>query len=85
MQDLDDYPRPPMRRRLLMVLLAVAMMVFLVWSVTRKSGVVRDAALHPADRPVCTAGQTTDCVGSATTVIVLPSQAPASPASPASR
>jgi hypothetical protein len=69
-----------MRRRLLMVLLAVAMMVFLVWSVTRKSGLVRDAALHPADRPVCTAGQTgqaADCVGSMTAVIAAPS-APAS-------
>ena len=79
MRDPDDYPRPPLRRRLLTVLLAVAMMVFLVWSVTRKSGVVRDAALHPADRPVCTAGQTADCVGSMTAVIAVP------PASAASR
>jgi hypothetical protein len=68
----EDYPRPTMRRRLLVVLLAVATAAFLVWSVTRKSGVVRDAALHPADRPVCAAGQTGDCVGSTTAVIALP-------------
>ncbi len=79
----DDYPRPTLRRRLLMVLLAVAMMVFLVWSVTRKSGITRDAALHPADRPVCAAGQTRDCVGSATAVIALPPVVP--PEAPASR
>ena len=72
MFDPEDYPRPKMRRRLLMVLLAVAMAVFLVWSVTRKSGVVRDAARHPADRPVCTAGQSGDCVGSTTAVIAVP-------------
>jgi hypothetical protein len=68
----DDFPRPKLRRRLLVVLLALATAAFLVWSVTRKSGVVRDAARHPADRPVCSAGQTSDCVGSASAVIMLP-------------
>ncbi len=78
MFEVERFPRPTMRRRLLVVLLAIATAAFLVWSVTRKSGVVRDAALHPPDRPVCRAGQTSDCVGSATAVIAVPPAAPAS-------
>jgi hypothetical protein len=79
MRDPDDYPRPPLRRRLLVALMAVAMMAFLVWAVTRKSGVVRDAALHPADVAACTAGQTEGCVGGRAAVFAVP------PATAASR
>jgi len=75
----EDYPRPPMRRRLLVVLLAISTAAFLVWSVTRKSGVVRNAALHPADVAVCAKDQTQGCVGGTAAVISLP------PAEPASR
>jgi len=78
MRDPDAYPRPPLRRRLLTVLLAVAMMVFLVWAVTRKSGVVREAARHPADVAVCAGGQTAGCVGGTAQVIALPPGAAAS-------
>ena len=65
----------------MIVALAVATAAFVTWSVTRKSGVVREAAKHPADVPACAASQSAGCVGSMTSVIVAPSGA----ASPASR
>jgi hypothetical protein len=58
------------RRRMLIALLAVATAAFVIWSMTRKSGVVREAARHPADVQPCAAGQTEGCVGSMTTLIV---------------
>lgn len=57
------------RRRLLIALLAVATAAFVTWAMTRKSGVVREAARHPADVPACAASQAEGCVGSMTTVI----------------
>ena len=68
------------RRRFLIALLAIATAAFVVWAMTRKSGLVRNAALHPADVAACTKGQTAGCVGSMTSVIA----APATPASAAS-
>lgn len=58
------------RRRLLVVLLAVATAAVVTWAMTRRSGEVRNAALHPADVAACTKGQTSGCVGSMTAVIV---------------
>jgi hypothetical protein len=72
MFEVDKFPPPPMRRRVLMVVLAVAMAAFITWSMTRKSGLVRNAALHPADVPACSAGQTAGCVGSMTAIIAAP-------------
>ena len=69
------------RRRFLIALLAIATAAFVVWAMTRKSGLVRNAALHPADVAACAPGQTAGCVGSMTSVIA----APASAASAASR
>ena len=66
------YRPIPVRRRLLIVALAVATAAFVTWSVTRKSGVVREAAKHPADVPACAASQAEGCVGSMTSVIVPP-------------
>jgi len=85
MFEVDKFPRPPMRRRLLVVVLAVAMAAFITWSMTRKSGLVRNAALHPADVPVCATGQTADCVGSMTAIIAAPAAPAASAATPAPR
>lgn len=75
----DPYRPINRRRRVLIAVLAVATAAFVVWAMTRKSGLVRNAALHPADVAACTAGQTTGCVGSMTSVIAPP------PASAASR
>ena len=66
----ERYRPIPARRRVLIALLAVATAAFVTWSVTRKSGTVREAARHPADVPACVAGQTEGCVGSMTTLIV---------------
>lgn len=81
MYEVEQFRPVSKRRRALIALLAVAMAAFLVWSVTRKSGVVRNAALHPADVAVCANGQTGDCVGSLTTVIAAPPPASAAAAS----
>jgi len=66
----ERYRPIPARRRVLIALLAVAMAAFVTWSMTRKSGVVREAAKHPQDVQACAAGQTEGCVGSMTTLIM---------------
>ena len=72
------------RRRFLIALLAIATAAFVVWAMTRKSGLVRNAALHPADVAACTKGQTAGCVGSMTSIIAMPAAAgPAGSASAA--
>jgi len=74
-----DPFRPVSRaRRLLIVVLAVATAAFVVYSMTRKSGVVRNAVMHPADVPACTPGQTEGCVGSMMAVIAPPASSAAS-------
>ena len=79
----ESVPYRPInrRRRVLIALLAVATAAFVVWAMTRKSGLVRNAALHPADVAACTKGQTAACVGSMTSVIVAPVPSAASAAS----
>lgn len=74
----DPYRPISWRRRLLIVLLAVATAAFVVYSMTRRSGEVRNAVLHPADVAACAPGQTEGCVGSMTAVIAVPSAAAAS-------
>lgn len=68
------------RRRFLIALLAIATAAFVVWAMTRKSGLVenaaREAARNPADVSACAKGQTAGCVGSMTSVIVAPASAP---------
>jgi hypothetical protein len=76
----DPFRPVSRKRRLLIVVLAVATAAFVVYSMARKSGVVRNAVLHPADVPACAPGQTAGCVGSMTAVI-----APPAPPPPASR
>ncbi len=74
----DPYRPVSWRRRLLIVLLALATAAFVVYSMTRDSVVVRTAVQHPADVPACTPGQTEGCVGSMTAVIVAPATPAAS-------
>ncbi len=66
------------RRRVLIALLAVATAAFVTWAMTRKWGLTRETARHPADVAVCAQGQTEGCVGGRAAVIALPPAAPAS-------
>lgn len=74
----DPYRPISRRRRGLIVVLAVATAAFVVYSMTRRSGEVRNAVMHPADVAACTAGQTEGCVGSMTAVIAPPAATAAS-------
>jgi hypothetical protein len=64
----DPY-RPSRKRQLLIGVLALATAAFVVYSMTRKSGVVRNAVPPPPDVAACAPGQTEGCVGSMTAVI----------------
>ena len=77
---MPSYEPEPFRpvnrsRRFLIALLAIATAAFVVWAMTRKSGLVSNAALRPADVAACTKNQTTRCVGSMTSVIAAPTSA----------
>lgn len=74
----DPYRPVSRKRRLLIVVLAVATAAFITYSMTRKSGIVRNAMQHPADVAACAPGQTEACVGSMTAVIVAPAASAAS-------
>lgn len=78
----DPYRPISWRRRLLIVVLAVATAAFVTYSMTRKSGIVRNAVQHPADVAACAPGQTEGCVGSMTAVIVTPAAPAASRSAP---
>lgn len=73
--EVERYRPIPGRRRLLLLVPAVVTAAFVTWAMTRKSGLVREAAKHPADVPACAASQAEGCVGSMTTVITPPSPA----------
>ena len=77
MFELEAFRPTSWRRRVLIALLTLATVVFVTWAMTRRWGLVRAVQAHASDEPVCTKGQTQDCVGSMSSVIV----APAAPAS----
>lgn len=70
--DVDRYQPIPPRRRWLIVALAIATAVTIVWLMLERVGA------PPLKRPVtpdaapCTEGRTTDCVGGTARVIVVP-------------
>lgn len=72
MFEIDKFRPTSGRRRLLIVLLAIAMGVAVMWAMTRKWGVVRHAVQHPADVADCAKGQSAGCVGSMTAIIAAP-------------
>lgn len=78
----DPY-RPVSRRgRVLIVVLTLATAAFITYSMTRRWGIVQHAAPPTPAAPAvanCAPGQTSNCVGSMTSVIAVP------PATPASR
>jgi hypothetical protein len=72
----DEAYRPlTLRRRLLIVVLAVATALVVLWMLLERPGA---PALKRLDREVCSKGQTEDCVGGKAEVIMLPPAAPAS-------
>lgn len=94
MYEVEEFPAPPWRRRLLIVLLALGTAATLILSMIYRPGGVERApppALPDAER--CTDGRTTGCVGGRAEVILLapmptpvPVVAPGNPVTaPASR
>lgn len=84
MADDDDFRPLPLRRRLLIALLAVATAVTLFLMMLERIGapeIPRPPA--PAGPPVCAAGQLNGCLGGKAEVIVVPAVA-AVPSSAAS-
>jgi hypothetical protein len=72
----DESYRPlPLRRQLLIVVLAVATAFTVLWMLLERPGAPH---LKRLDREVCSKGQTADCVGGKADVIVLPPAAAAS-------
>lgn len=59
----QDYPRPSGRRRLLVALLAVSTAVTVMYLVLEKPGGPKAPPRAAAGPAVCTAGQTSGCVG----------------------
>jgi len=80
----DDFPTTPLRRRLLVAMLAVATAATLIWMMLERVGAPEiprsPAAAGPA---VCAEGQLKDCVGGKADVIFVPASAAAS--APAAR
>ncbi len=76
----QNYPAPTVRRRVMVLLLAVATAVTIGWLMIYRVGGVKPPPPPPApDAPRCAAGQQEDCVGGRAQVIALPpSAAPAS-------
>lgn len=84
MFEIEPFRPTSRRRRLLIVLLAVATAATVGWLMTRRSGLVRYVQQHPADVAACAPGQSSGCVGSMTEVIV-PALAGAGEAASAAR
>ncbi|MDO9095806.1 MAG: hypothetical protein Q8R98_00590 [Rubrivivax sp.] len=77
--EVDEYPAPTWRKRLLVLLLAVATASTIVWVLTiPPTPVPRELIPPPADVQRCTRGQTQGCVGGMAGVIVQPAAVPAS-------
>ena len=74
----EPFPATPWRRRLLVLVLALATATTVVLSITGEPGGARHKRPPPPDAPLCTAQQSTGCVGGMAAVIVTPALAPAS-------
>lgn len=80
MQDPDDLPPMPWRRRALLLLLAVVTAVLIVLALIYQPGRKPRPLPPPADAARCRPGQTRDCVGGTAEVMLLPSSSAASTA-----
>jgi hypothetical protein len=70
----DRYQPTSARWRILILVLAVATTLFIVWALTTRPGHV---PLPRPNAPPCTQGQTQNCVGGQIDVIVMPRTEPA--------
>ena len=78
-------PRLPWRRRALIVLLAVATAITVVWAMLeRPGGIQHPVRPPPADAARCALGQTQGCVGGRADIILLPQPARSGATAPAS-
>jgi hypothetical protein len=80
-----DYPRPPLRRRALVLLLAVATASTIVWLLLTRPGDPKHEALRAArersaqaERAASSANSAAPGVGGKAEVMLLPSPAPSS-------
>ena len=76
--DVDHYPAPTWKRRLLVLALAVGTAVFIVHMLTIPPKPVPQELVPPIrDKARCEAGQTQGCVGGTAVMILAPAPAPA--------
>lgn len=74
-RSIPPYPGMPWRRRLLFVLVAIAMGWAVVTTMVDPPGGIKRNPPPRADAPPCTAGQSSGCVGGTAQVIVAPAPA----------
>ncbi len=72
MFEVEKFPAPPWRRRLLVLALALFTAWLILSHVMGRPGAADFKPPPRADKPVCQPGQTTDCVGGTASVIVAP-------------
>jgi hypothetical protein len=73
--DVDRYRPLDNRRRLLILLLAVATALGVLWLLVERRGSIEpDPRVLAPDKAPCAAGITTACVGGTAQVIVVPQQ-----------
>jgi hypothetical protein len=68
----EEFPRTPWRRRLLILAVALATAAFVMGSVLAPPGASKTKRLPRPDAARCTDGRSTDCVGGMATVIITP-------------
>ena len=68
----ENYPAFTGRRKLLILALGVATAVTVLWAVLERPGGLKGPKAQPAGPPLCSTGQTRDCVGGQVDVIVAP-------------
>ena len=73
----EPFPATPWRRRLLVLVLALATAATVVLSIVDTPGGAKHKRPPPPDAPLCSAQQSTDCVGGMAGVIVTPAPASA--------
>ncbi len=72
MYEVEDFPTPPWRRRLLILVLALATAATVMLSMIYRPGGVKKAPLPPTpDAERCSQGRSTECVGGRAEVILL--------------
>lgn len=71
----DDYPAMPWRRRVLVIALTLLMVWILVTQIAGHPGGGDYVPPPPAPPPPCGPGQSSDCLGGVTSVIVAPAAA----------